>query len=176
VNPVQIRPAHASDAPLLLTLIRELADYEKLSADVTASAEMLAQTLFGDRPFAFALLAFAGETPAGFAVYYFGYSTFRARPILYVEDVFVRQAFRAQGIGRQLFACLLRSAREQGCSRVEWSVLDWNAPALHFYERLGAVELHEWRRYRLTAEQIPLVLQSLERLESTGESGDRLIN
>ena len=157
MNPadIQIRPAQVQDVPLLLQFIRELADYEKLSHDVTASEEQLRLTLFGPKPYASALLAFSRNEPAGFAVYFFAYSTFLAKPTLYVEDVFIRPPFRGGGIGKRLFTEMFRIAKTEECGRVEWSVLDWNAPSIAFYERLGARVQRQWLKCSLLTKDLP---------------------
>ena len=161
---LQIRPASRDDVPLILSLIRAIAGYEKLGHEVTATEERLHETLFGAKPFAECLLAFLHGEPAGFAVYYFGYSTFVACPTLYVEDIFVHERFRGQGLGRQIFATVLATAERHACGKVEWSVLNWNAPAIAFYRRLGAEEMSEWRKYRLVGGQIAQALNGLKSL------------
>jgi GNAT superfamily N-acetyltransferase len=160
---IYIRPARADDAPLLLKLIGELAAYENLSDRVSATEEQLRETLFA-RKHAEAFLAFDQsqlEEPAGFAVWFHGYSTFIAKPTLYIEDIFIRPAFRGRGFGRRLFAALLETALARGCGRVEWVVLDWNTPAIAFYQRLGAKEQREWLRYRLADGEIEKALKAL---------------
>ena len=152
--PFQIRPATVEDAPLLLQFIRELAEYEKLAHEVTATEAQVRQTIFGPSPCAHALLGFSSGQPAGFAVYFFAYSTFCAQPVLYLEDIFVKPELRGQGIGKALFRELLRIAHSRDCARFEWSVLDWNQPAIDFYEALGAKPLREWIKYRLEQSQI----------------------
>lgn len=151
----EIRAARLEDVPLVLQFIRELAEYEKLSADVSATEEQLRKTLFGPKPYAFALLAYDADQPTGFAVYFFSYSTFLARPSLYVEDVFVRPERRGRGIGRALFLEMFRIAKREECGRVEWNVLDWNAPSISFYERLGAKIQREWLKCSLRVENLP---------------------
>ena len=146
---IQVRPAIPGDLPLIHQLIRELAVYEKLEADCTGTLEQLRATLFGPSPFAKVLLAFADERPAGAAIYFFSYSTFAARPLLYLEDLFVRPELRGRGVGKKLFLELERIARAQGCARMEWSVLDWNQTALDFYDRLGARPQKAWVKYSL---------------------------
>lgn len=153
--PPLLRPATAADVPLILEFIRGLADYEKLSAEVTATEAQLHATLFppDGAPAAHCVLAFApddGGAPAGFALYFFNYSTFLARPGLYLEDLFVRPAFRGRGFGKALLLHLARLANARGCGRMEWSVLDWNQPAIEFYESLGAHRMKEWQICRLT--------------------------
>jgi GNAT superfamily N-acetyltransferase len=153
---MQLRPATAADAPLILDFIRGLAEYEKLSHEVAATEESLRATLFPASGPAAAecLLAFVGPRPAGFALYFPTYSTFLAQRGLYLEDLFVRPEFRGQGIGRALLLHLARLANARGCGRMEWSVLDWNEPAIRFYEGLGARRLQEWTTCRLTGEAL----------------------
>jgi GNAT superfamily N-acetyltransferase len=145
-----IRAATPADVPQILAFIRGLADYEKLSADVTATEEKLHATLFGARPAAECVLAFADGAPAGFAIFFTNYSTFLAQPGLYLEDLFVSPGFRGRGIGKAILLHLARLANERGCGRMEWAVLDWNEPAIAFYESLGARRLREWQICRLT--------------------------
>jgi len=149
--PPLIRPAAPADVPLLLTLIRGLATYEKLLHEVEATEERLTATLFGPRPAAECVLAFtAGGAPAGGAVFFTNYSTFLAKPGLYLEDLFVLPEFRGQGIGKALLLHLARLAHQRGCGRMEWTVLDWNQPAIDFYESLGAVRQTDWTICRLS--------------------------
>jgi ribosomal protein S18 acetylase RimI-like enzyme len=150
--PPLIRPATLADTPLILEFIRALADYEKLSAEVTADETQLRATLFpaDGAPVAQCVLAFAAGAPAGFAIYFFNYSTFLAKPGLYLKDLFVKPAFRGQGIGKALLLHLAKSANARGCGRMEWSVLDWNQSAIAFYESLGARRMKEWQICRLT--------------------------
>ncbi len=147
-----IRPATADDLAQILAFIRALADYEKLSGEVTADEAQLRATLFPTTgaPVAHGVLAFADGAPAGFAIYFFNYSTFLAQPGLYLEDLFVKPEFRGQGIGKALLLHLAKSANARGCGRMEWSVLDWNQPAIEFYESLGARRMKEWQICRLT--------------------------
>ncbi|HKQ50249.1 MAG TPA: GNAT family N-acetyltransferase [Phycisphaerae bacterium] len=147
---IDIRPATRSDVPLIFSFIRELAEYERLSQDVVSSEERVAQTLFGPKPAAEALIATVDQQPAGFAVYFQNYSTFAGRPGIYLEDLFVRPALRGKGIGRRLLARLATIARDRGCARLEWVVLDWNEPAIRFYETLGAKPLDGWRVFSLS--------------------------
>lgn len=150
--PPLIRPATADDTPLILGFIRALADYEKLSNDVTADEAQLRATLFptDGAPVAHCVIAFADNAPAGFALYFFNYSTFLAKPGLYLEDLFVKPEFRGRGVGKALLLHLAKSANARGCGRMEWSVLDWNQPAIEFYESLGARRMKEWQICRLT--------------------------
>ena len=147
-----LRPARRTDVPVILAFIRALATYEKLLDECEATAGQLERTLFprSGAPAARCLLAFVGGRPAGFAIYFFNYSTFLARPGLYLEDLFVHPEFRGQGIGKALLLRLARQANERGCGRMEWSVLDWNQPAIDFYESLGARRMKEWQICRLT--------------------------
>lgn len=148
--PPLLRTANPTDVPLILAFIRELAAYEKLTAEVTATEDALHATLFGDKPAAECVLAFAaGGEPAGFAVYFTTYSTFLAKPGLWLEDLFVRPEHRGQGIGRALLQYLAKLANRRGYGRMEWSVLDWNQPAIEFYEAFGARRLREWQICRL---------------------------
>lgn len=147
---LSIRAATPTDVPQILAFIRGLADYEKLSGEVTATEEKLHATLFGPRPAAECMLAFADGMPAGFAIFFTNYSTFLAQPGLYLEDLFVRPEFRGRGIGKALILHLARLANQRGCGRMEWAVLDWNEPAIAFYESLGARRLREWQICRLT--------------------------
>lgn len=145
-----IRPATREDVPLLLAMIRELAEYERLGSEVSATEERLAATLFGARPAAEALLAEPGGAPAGFALYFHSYSTFLAKPGLYVEDLYVRPDFRGRGVGRALMRHMARLALERGCGRLELAVLDWNRPAIGFYRQLGAAAMGGWTVQRFT--------------------------
>lgn len=154
----QIRPAERADVPQILAFIRELADYEKLSHQVVGSEEQLAEHLFGPTPRAEVLILEAeGGEPAGFALFFHNYSTFLTRPGIYLEDLFVRPAHRGKGYGKALLARLARLAVERGCGRLEWAVLDWNAPAIGFYESLGASMMNEWRIFRLTGDSLEQV-------------------
>lgn len=145
-----LRGANASDAALIVGFIRDLAKYEQLSSECHATEEQVRATLFGERAVAECLLAFADEEAAGFAVFFSNYSTFLARPGLYLEDLYVKPAFRKKGIGRALILHLAQLANERKCGRMEWTVLDWNEPAIEFYRSLGAQQLDEWRIFRLT--------------------------
>ncbi len=149
-----IRKAQRSDVPLILTFIRDLAAYEKLEHEVVATAEALDAYLFGSRPAAEVLIGECDGEPAGFALFFQTFSTFLARPGLYLEDLFVRQDARNRGLGRELLSELARIAVERDCGRLEWSVLDWNEPAIAFYRRLGAVPMQEWTVNRLTGDSL----------------------
>jgi diamine N-acetyltransferase len=149
-----IRPAGPGDAGLILALVRELADYEKLAHAVDATEEMIAAALFAAHPRVFCDIAEWDGAPAGFALWFASFSTFRGRHGLYLEDLYVRPAFRRNGIGRALFAHLARRCLAEGYARFEWSVLDWNTPAIAFYQAMGAVLLDDWTMCRLSGEAL----------------------
>ena len=161
---LRIVPATRQDVPLIITLIKELAEYERLPHEVVATEEILEETLFGQRPAAEVLLAHAGGEPAGYALYFHSFSTFLGRPGLYLEDIYVRPPLRGKGIGKQLLARLAQIAIERKCGRMEWAVLNWNEPSINFYKSLGARPMDEWTVYRLTSSQ-------LQRLADSGRSG-----
>lgn len=146
----RIEQARERDVPVILRLILELAEYEKLADQVSVTEAGLRASLFGERPAAEVVLGYAGAEAAGFAVFFQNFSTFLGRPGLYLEDLYVMPPWRRQGLGRRLLAYLARLAVERGCGRMEWSVLDWNEPALRLYRKLGARPLDEWTVYRLT--------------------------
>ena len=153
-NDLEIRPAQPGDIPLVLSLIRGLAEYEKLGHEVVATEEKLKQSLFGDRPAAEALIARYKGLPAGFALYFHNFSTFLGQPGLYLEDLFVKPEFRGHGIGQAMLAFLAALALERGCGRFEWAVLDWNRPARDFYESLGAKPMTDWIIHRVSGEAL----------------------
>lgn len=145
-----ITPATAADVPTILHLIRALADYEKLSHEVVATEDSLRAALFGDRPGAECLIAREGAAPVGFALYFHNFSTFLSRRGLYLEDLFVEPAHRGKGYGKALLQHLAQIAMARGCGRMEWSVLDWNLPAIGFYRSVGATVMDDWRICRMT--------------------------
>ena len=149
-----IRAATAADVPIILELIRALATYERAPNDVTATEDGLNKVLFGEKPAAEVLLAFENETAVGFAVFFHNFSTWLGRPGLYLEDLFVRPEDRGKGYGRALLIHLAKIARDRGCGRMEWAVLDWNEPAIQFYRKLGAKPMDEWTVFRLTRDGI----------------------
>lgn len=151
---LNIRSAVAADVPLILSLVRELAAYEKLAHEVVATEADFSRSLFGAPPRAHALVLEAEGTVAGFALYFYNFSTFLGRPGLYIEDVFVRRGFRRHGFGRAVFKHLARTAIAENCGRMEWWVLDWNEPAIRFYKSLGAVPMEEWTVQRLTGDAL----------------------
>ena len=150
-----LRPATPSDVPVILDCIRALAEYERLAHECVATEALLRETLFGARPAAEVVLAFAGDEPAGFALWFESYSTFLAKPGIYLEDLFVYPQHRGHGLGRRLLRHLAQVAVERDYGRVEWSVLDWNVDAIGFYRSLGAELLDDWRRCRLDGDSIP---------------------
>jgi GNAT superfamily N-acetyltransferase len=159
-NQFQIRPADVKDVPIILELIRDLATYERAPNEVTATEEQLVDVLFGERPAAEVLLAFEGSSAVGFAVFFYNFSTWLGRPGLYLEDLFVRPEKRGKGYGRALLIDLAKIARDRGCGRMEWAVLDWNEPAIKFYRALGAKPMHEWTVFRLTRDGIASLADS----------------
>ena len=150
----EIRTARVEDVPIILQLIRDLATYERAPNEVTATEEQLVEVLFGPRPSAEVLLAFEQDTAVGFAVFFHNFSTWLGRPGLYLEDLFVKPEVRGKGYGRALLVHLAKIARERGCGRMEWAVLDWNDPAIQFYRKLGAKPMDEWTVFRLTSDGI----------------------
>ncbi|HEU0275690.1 MAG TPA: GNAT family N-acetyltransferase [Candidatus Udaeobacter sp.] len=159
-NELQIRPAQVEDVQIILQLIRDLATYERAPDDVTATEEQLVDVLFGEKPAAEVLLAFEGQSPVGFAVFFYNFSTWLGRPGLYLEDLFVKPEKRGQGYGRALLVHLAKIAERRGCGRMEWAVLDWNEPAIKFYRALGAKPMHEWTVFRLTGDTIATLANS----------------
>lgn len=147
---MHIRFATKEDTPTILSFIQGIAEYERLSHEVETTEQKLNDTLFGDRPFAEVLICFEEETPVGFALFFHNYSTFRAKPGVYLEDLFVLPQHRNNGYGKALLNQLIQTAKDRNCGRVEWSVLDWNKPAIEFYERMGAKAMDEWTVYRIT--------------------------
>jgi len=155
-----IRPATIVDVPIILQLIRDLATYERAPNEVAATEEQLVDVLFGEGPVAEVLLAFEDEMPIGFAVFFHNFSTWLGRPGLYLEDLFVKPEARGKGYGRALLIHLAKIARDRGCGRMEWAVLDWNGPAIQFYRKLGAKPMDEWTVFRLTTDGIAKLAQS----------------
>ena len=145
-----IRPAAAHELPLVLEFIRELAVYERLEHEMSATTADLAASLFGPRPYAEVVFACLDGTPVGFALFFHNFSTFIGKPGIYLEDLFVRPQARGRGIGRRLLAWLARTTLERGCARLDWAVLDWNAPSIAFYRSVGAVAQDEWTIMRVS--------------------------
>src|ERR1700748_2493146 len=150
----RIRPASPEDVPLILSLIRELAEYEKLLHEVKATEAELKTALFGARPHAECVIAELGGKPAGFALFFHNFSTFLAKPGLYLEDLYVKPELRGKGVGKKLLAHLAALALKRGCGRFEWAVLDWNAAAITFYKSLGAEMMEAWKINRLTGKAL----------------------
>jgi len=151
---IKIRFATKDDVPLLREFICALAEYERLENECFVTEEKLARTLFGEKPAAEALIAYLDGQPAGFALFFQNYSTFLAQRGLYLEDLFVKPELRRRGLGQALFRRLAQIACERGCGRFEWSALDWNTPAIQFYERMGAEAMSEWTVFRLTGDAL----------------------
>jgi GNAT superfamily N-acetyltransferase len=157
---ITIRPATPDDVPRVLEFIRDLAIYERLEHQVSASEAQLREALFGERRYAEVVFACSGGEPVGFALFFHNFSTFKGQPGIYLEDLFVRPEARGRGVGKQLLSYLARTAVERRCARLEWAVLDWNEPSLGFYRSLGAVPMDEWTVFRLTGEALTLVAGS----------------
>ena len=152
---LEIRAATEDDVPVILSFIKELAEYERLSHEVRATEDLLRHSLFGEQRMAEALLGYLEDDPAGFALFFHTFSTFLGRPGIYLEDLYVRPEFRGAGVGRALLVHLAKLARERGCGRLEWSVLDWNEAAIGFYRGIGASPVSGgWTVYRLTGETL----------------------
>ena len=154
---VTIRPAQEHEAPLVLSFVRELAEYERLSHEVVATEEDMRKALFGPHPYAEVIFACLNGEPVGFALFCYNFSTFLAKPGIHLEDLFVRSTCRGRGIGQRLLSWLARETLQRGCGRLEWAVLDWNEPSIRFYDSLGARALKEWFTYRLTGEALAQV-------------------
>lgn len=151
---LRLRRSTARDCGLILKLIRDLAAYERLLHEVVAGERLLRRHLFGPRPAAEVILAHCGGVPAGFALYFFSFSTFLGRPGIYLEDLFVRPEFRRRGIGQALLKRVAREAVRKRCGRLEWSVLGWNKPSIRFYRSLRARPMSEWTIFRLTGDSL----------------------
>jgi GNAT superfamily N-acetyltransferase len=150
VGSLVIRPTSVGDIPVILEMIHGLAAFEKMTDEVVATPELLESTLFSKRPDAHCVLAEVDGDPVGIAIYFFNYSTFLAQKGLHLEDLFVKETVRGRGYGEKILRYLARVALEEGCGRFEWTVLDWNQPAINFYEKMGAEMLTTWRICRVT--------------------------
>jgi GNAT superfamily N-acetyltransferase len=159
-SPFSLRFATPDDVPVILACIRGLAEYERLAHEVVATEDLLRETLFGARPVAEVILAFSDEEAAGFALFFHNYSTFLARPGVYLEDLFVFPKFRGRGLGRILLSRLARIAVDRGCGRLEWSVLDWNVDAIRFYRSVGAEPMSDWTVNRVSGEALRTLAHS----------------
>jgi GNAT superfamily N-acetyltransferase len=157
---IQIQPATEADVPLILQLIKALAEYERLGDQVTATEAMIRESFFGAAPHAQAVIARVAGDAVGFAIWFSTYSTFLSKPGIYLEDLFVLPHWRGQGVGRALLRHLARIAVERGCGRIEWSVLDWNETAIRFYRNIGARAMDEWTVYRLAGDAITILADS----------------
>ena len=157
---LSIRPAAAADLPLIAQFIRDLAAYEKLAHEVRFDEAKLGEKLFGPRPYAEVVIGELGGTPQGFALFFHNFSTFEGRPGIYLEDLFVRPEARGSGLGKALLAHLAGLVVERDCARLEWSVLDWNAPAIGFYQSLGAKLMEEWTVMRVDGEALTSLAES----------------
>lgn len=149
-----IRLATEADCTLILHFIKGLAEYEKLAHQVVATEQSLRDSLFGDKPAAEVVIAEQDGQPAGFALFFHNYSTFLAKPGLYLEDLFVLPQYRGHGLGKRLLSYLAALAAQRGCGRFEWSVLDWNQPAIEFYQAQGATVMPDWRICRVTGDSL----------------------
>jgi GNAT superfamily N-acetyltransferase len=167
-EPFRITAASEADVPLILHLIKALAEYEKLGHEVVATEAALHEALFGARRYAEAVIGWVGVEPVGFALFFPTFSTFRAAPGLYLEDLFVEPSWRGRGFGRRLLAHLAVIAVARGCHRLEWSVLDWNESAIAFYRRAGARLMDDWRIFRLAGDALHAVAGSSERPGPSG--------
>jgi GNAT superfamily N-acetyltransferase len=144
-----LKAAVEADVPLILSFIKGLADYERLAHEMVASEDLLRQHLFGERPMAEVIIGYLAGEPVGFALFFHTFSTFLGRPGLYLEDLFIKPEFRGRGLGRLMLAFLAQQAQARNCGRLEWSVLDWNEPAINFYQALGAEPLADWTMHRV---------------------------
>jgi len=151
---LSIRPARPGEASLVFQFVRELAEYEKLEHEVEATEAMIDAALFGEQPRVFCDIAEWDGEPVGFAVWFLNFSTFSGRPGIYLEDIFVRPAFRGRGVGKALMVHLARKCVENGWARLQWSVLDWNTPSIEFYKSLGGVLLDEWTVVRVSGDAL----------------------
>jgi len=151
---LNIRHARTEDAELIYQFVTELAEYENLSHEVLATEADIRQTLFGLQPRAYCYIAEWEGRPAGFALYFYNYSTFVGRNGIYLEDIYVRPEFRGKGVGKELLARIAAKAVKENCGRLEWAVLDWNQPAINFYESLSARSINGWTTYRLTGRHL----------------------
>lgn len=145
-----IKRASENDVPLILSFIKELAEYEKLLHEVVATEAILKETLFGDKAHAEMIIGYLNEKPVSFALYFHNFSTFLGRPGIYLEDLYVKPEVRGKGIGQKMLAYLARLTKERKCGRLEWRVLDWNETAINFYKHIGAKAMDEWTVYRVT--------------------------
>jgi GNAT superfamily N-acetyltransferase len=151
---ITVRPAAESDLPLILQLIRDLADYERLANQCVATVELLREHLFGAKPIAEARIGSLDGVPVGFTLFFHNFSTFLSRPGIYIEDIYVQRHARGKGVGKALLGEVARLALQRNCGRLEWSVLDWNEPSIDFYKSMGAVPMSEWTAFRVTGDAL----------------------
>lgn len=154
MSSINVRSATRADMPLILSLVAELAEYEKLTDQITSDPEEFAEHLFGPRPYAEVLIGELDGKACGFALFFHNFSTFLGKPGIYLEDLYVRTETRGSGLGKALLSTLAKLAVARGCGRLEWSVLDWNEPAIGFYLQLGAHSLEDWTQFRLTGDAL----------------------
>ena len=159
-EPIRIERATETDIPLILKFIRELAQYERLSQQCIATEALLREALFGEKKFVEVVIAYYHNEPAGFEVFFHNFSTFLARPGIYLEDLYVSPHLRGKGIGKALLVHLAQIAKERNSGRLEWSVLDWNEPSIAFYKKLGATPLNDWTTFRLTGNALDTLAQN----------------
>ncbi len=150
----EIKFASVDDVPLILSFIKQLAEYEKLLHEVVATEDILKETLFGAKSHAEVIIAYLDQKPVGFALFFHNFSTFLGRPGIYLEDLFVDPSVRGMGIGQKLLSFLAKLAKERKCGRLEWWVLDWNETAINFYKRIGAIPMDEWTVFRVTGQAL----------------------
>jgi GNAT superfamily N-acetyltransferase len=154
ISNFMIRPATENDAGTILSLIKELADYERLTHEVVATENDIRKSLFGEHPLAEALIGEYDKIPISFALFFYNFSTFVGKPGIYLEDLYVKPEYRGKGFGRKMLAHIARLAIKRDCGRFEWSVLDWNTPAIRTYDKLNAKPMQDWILYRLTGEAL----------------------
>lgn len=154
INCFEIRQATPDDVPLILAFIKELAEYEKLSHEVIATEKILQDSLFGANSHTQVIIGYVDQQPAAFAIYFYNFSSFLGRSGIYLEDLYVKESMRGNGFGQKMLQHLAKIAKEKNCGRLEWSVLDWNTPAIQFYQRMGAKAMDEWTVYRVTGDAL----------------------
>ena len=153
IDNLKIRETSEEDCGLILSFIKEIAEYEKLSDEVVATEEILKESIFNNNRAEVVIVELDGKA-VGYALYFYNFSTFNGKSGLYLEDLFIKKEFRGRGIGKEVFKFLVKKAKKEGCKRMEWSCLDWNEPSIKFYKSLGAVAMDEWTVYRLTEKEI----------------------
>lgn len=154
----EIKPATINDAQIIVDMIKAIAEYEKLLDQVQATTETIIEYLFSQKSYAECIIAFENDEPIGFALFFHNFSTFVSKPGIYLEDLFVLESHRGKGYGKKLLMQVIALAKQRNCGRVDWCVLNWNKPAIDFYESLGATAMNEWTTYRLNEESISTLL------------------